>query len=210
MTNTQKLSALGIAGPITFVLGIIIAGTQYDGYSHISQEISQLGGVDSQYPWIQNLNFYLLSLTVIGFTFGLHKAIDGGRGSIIGIVLIALLGFSAAGLNSVFPCDSLCEGITAAGKLHLITGVGGVLAMAIGLTVVSRRMAKSLEWKTYSRYTLAAGILGFVLFFAIGVTKGIEDAEVDGLMQRIFISNYLIWLFVTGLRVVRTPKLTSE
>ena len=79
MTNTQKLSALGIAGPITFVLGIIIAGTQYDGYSHISQEISQLGGVDSQYPWIQNLNFYLLSLTVIGLRSGYTKQLTAAE-----------------------------------------------------------------------------------------------------------------------------------
>ena len=46
MTNTQKLAALGAVGPIIFVIGIIIAAIQYDGYSHISQEVSQLGGSD--------------------------------------------------------------------------------------------------------------------------------------------------------------------
>jgi hypothetical membrane protein len=209
MTNTQKLAALGIAGPIIFVLGIIIAGTQYDGYSHISQQISQLGGSDSQYAWIQNLNFYLLSLSVIGFTFALHKGIGGGKGSLVGIVMISMLGFSSAGLNAVLPCDPLCEGITASGKLHLITGVFGFLMMAIGLIVLSRRMAKVNEWKTYSRYTLVAGILAFVLFIAIGVADSNETSEVDGLMQRIFVSNYLTWLFVTGLRIVRNPELSE-
>jgi len=210
MTNTQKLAILGMVGPILFVLGIVIAGVNYDGYSHISQEISQLGGVGSEYPWIQNLNFYLLSLTVIGFAFGLHKAIGGGNGSIIGIVLIALLGFSSAGLNAIFPCDALCDGITAAGKLHLITGVGGFLAMAIGLIVISRRMAKTDDWKTYGRYTLASGILAFVLFFAVGAVDSNEASGVDGLMQRIFVSNYLIWLFVTGFRIVRNPELPDS
>ena len=210
MTNTQKLAVLGMAGPIIFVLGIIIAGTQYDGYSHISQEISQLGGVDSQYAWIQNTNFYLLALTVIGFTFGLHRAIDGGKGSIVGIVLISMLGFSSAGLNAVLPCDALCEGVTAAGKLHLITGVSGFLAMAVGLIVISRRMAKSDDWKSYSRYTLATGILAIALFFGIGVEDSIETSARSGLMQRIFVANYLIWLFVTGLRIVRNPKLSGE
>jgi hypothetical membrane protein len=210
MTNTQKLAALGMAGPIIFVLGIIIAGTRYDGYSHISQEISQLGGIDSQYAWIQNTNFYLLALSVIGFTFGLHRAIDGGKGSLVGIVLISLLGFSSAGLNAVMPCDALCDGVTAAGKLHLITGITGFLAMAAGLIVISRRMVKSDDWKSYSRYTLATGILAIILFFGIGVEDSIETSARSGLMQRIFVANYLIWLFVTGLRIVRNPKLSGE
>jgi hypothetical membrane protein len=209
MTNTQKLAILGMAGPIIFVLGMIIAGTQYDGYSHTKQEISQLGGVDSQYAWIQNLNFYLLSLSVIGFSFALHRAVGGGKGSIIGPILIGVFGFSSAGLNAVLPCDALCEGITASGKLHLITGVLGFLLMAIGLIVISRRMTKSPQWKTYSRYTLASGILAFVLFVAIGVADSNESSEVDGLMQRIFVSNYLVWLFVTGLRVARNPELSN-
>ncbi|MDG0866500.1 DUF998 domain-containing protein [Candidatus Lucifugimonas marina] len=210
MTNEQKLGALGIAGPIIFIIGIIIAGTQYDGYSHISREISQLGGAESQYPWIQNLNFYLLSLCTIGFAFGIHKSIDGGAGSVIGPVLIGILGFSSAGLNAIFPCDALCEGITAGGKLHLITGVLGFLSMAIGLIVISRRMSRSPEWKTYSRYTLASGILAFILFFAAGAVGSDDASTLDGLMQRIFVSNYLVWLIVTGIRIVRNPELTSS
>jgi hypothetical membrane protein len=210
MTNTQKLAILGMAGPIIFVLGIIIAGVNYGGYSHISQEISQLGGVGSEYPWIQNLNFYLLSLSVIGFTFALHRAVGGGKGSIIGPILIGVFGFSSAGLNSVLPCDTLCEGITASGKLHLITGVLGFLLMAIGLIVFSRRMTKVADWKTYSRYTLASGILAFILFIAAGAAGGDEADGIDGLMQRIFIANYLIWLFVTGLKIVRNPELSND
>ena len=210
MTNTQKLAALGAVGPIIFVLGIIIAGTQYDGYSHIAQEISQLGGVDSEYAWIQNLNFYLFSLTTIGFTFALHQAITGGKRSIIAPILIGMLGLSSAGFNSVLPCDPLCDGITAAGKLHLITGILGFLSMAIGLIVISRRMTRSPQWKTYSRYTLASGILGFVLFFAVGVVSSNEASTLDGLMQRIFVSNYLIWITVTGMRILRTPQLSSS
>jgi hypothetical membrane protein len=210
MTNTQKLAILGMTGPVIFVIGIIIAGLNYDGYSHIKQEISQLGGSDSELAWIQNLNFYLLALSVIGFSFALHRAVGNGKGSIIGPILISMLGFSSAGLNSVLPCDPLCEGITAAGKLHLITGVFGFAAMAIGLIVLSRRMTKFADWKTYSRYTLAAGILGFVLFFAAGVAGGDDADGINGLMQRIFVANYLIWLFVTGLRIVRNPDLSSS
>lgn len=210
MNNTQRLAALGAIGPILFVLGIIIAGMQYDGYSHIKQEISQLGGAGSEYPWIQNLNFYLLSLASISFAFAVHKAIDGGTGSIIGPVLIGIFGFSSAGLNAVLPCDALCEGVTAAGKLHLITGILGFLSMAIGLIVLSRRMKKSDQWKGYSRYTLIAGILGFILFIAAGASGGDDADGINGLMQRIFVANYLIYIFVTGLRIVRNSELSNS
>ena len=210
MNNTQKLAILGVIGPIMFVLGIVIAGTQYDGYSHIEQEISQLGGVESTYPWIQNLNFYLFSLATIGFTFALHRAIGGGKGSVIGPILIGVFGLSSAGFNSIFPCDALCEGITASGKLHLITGVSGFLSMIIGLIVISRRMTRLDEWKTYSRYTLASGILAIILFLAIGATSSSEDLALDGLMQRLFVTPFLLWLFLTGLRIVRSSELQQD
>jgi hypothetical membrane protein len=207
MTNTQKLAVLGVVGPIMFVLGIAIAGTQYDGYSHIKQEISQLGGVGSEYAWIQNLNFYLFSLTVMGFTFAVHRAIGGGKGSVLGPVLIGYFGLSSAGFNGIFPCDALCEGITASGKLHLITGITGFLSMIIGLIVISRRMTRLPEWKIYSRYTLASGIIAIVLFLAIGATDG-SDAELDGLMQRLFVTPFLLWIFLTGLRIVSDNELS--
>ena len=210
MTNTQKLATLGIAGPIIFALGIILAGTQFDGYSHIKQEISQLGGIDSQYPWIQNFNFYLLSLCVVGFAFALHKAINGGSGSALGPILIGVFGVSSAGLSGVFPCDALCEGVDAAGKLHLITSLIGFVSFAIGLIVVSRRMKKAERWQTWGRYTLITGILAFVLFFVAGAAGGDEADGLDGLLQRIFIANFLIWILLTGLRIVRSTDLSQS
>ena len=209
MSNTQKLAVLGVIGPIVFILGIVLAGTQYDGYSHIEQKISELGGVEAVYPWIQNVNFFLLSLAVIGFIFAVHRAIDNGRGSVVGPVLIGMLGLSATGFNAVIPCDPSCEGVTAAGKLHLATGITGFLSMIVGLIIVSRRMARLPEWKTYSRYTLASGILALGLFFSFGAISSNEDVALDGLVQRLFVAPFLLWIFLTGLRILRNPELTA-
>ena len=75
--------------------------------------------------------------------------------------------------------------------------------MIIGLILISRRMARVTEWKMYSRYTLASGIVAIILFVAIGATSASEDIDLDGLMQRLFVTPFLLWIFLTGLRIVR-------
>lgn len=90
-------------------------------------------------------------MTAIALSIAVHHSIGNGHGSIAEPALITFFGFSAAGLNGVFPCDASCEGVTASGKLHLTTGVAGFLSMLIGLVLVSRRMAGPVEWATYSR-----------------------------------------------------------
>jgi hypothetical membrane protein len=201
--GVRLLGLAGAIGPVIFVTLVIIAGAIEDGYSHISQKISELGGVTAEYSWIQDLNFFILSLSAIALAFAVHRAVGNGRGALIGPVLIAVFGFSAAGLNGVFPCDASCEGVTAAGKLHLITGVTGFLSMLIGLVLVSRRMARTPDWKTYSRYTLATAGVGFIALIGFIASDAIEGSTVAGLFQRVFVAPVLLWMLITGNRIFR-------
>ncbi len=70
-SNSLRLLALcGIAAPIIFAIVIIVAGFFYEDYSHVTQAISELGGVDAQYPIIQNANFFVFGVLVVAFAFG--------------------------------------------------------------------------------------------------------------------------------------------
>ena len=40
----SRMAAVGgVVGPLTFVVLVLTAGAMYDGYSHISQAVSELG-----------------------------------------------------------------------------------------------------------------------------------------------------------------------
>ncbi len=205
LTIDKMLAAGGIAGPLVFATFITIAGAAQDEYSHMSQKISELGGTEALHPWVQNLNFYLMALFVVGLAVAVHRAVDGGRGSVIGPILIGIFGFSSAGLNGVFPCDAGCEPTTVPGTLHLVTGVAGFISAIVGLVLISRRMKRSDLWRGYSRYTLATAVIGLILLVVFIVSDSGDDKPGAGLTQRAFVAPLLLWLMVTGARILRMP-----
>jgi hypothetical protein len=60
---TRQASRLGIAGPLVFVAGVIIAGVVTPGYSHRSEPISQLATFGQPYPAIQMIGFVVFGLS---------------------------------------------------------------------------------------------------------------------------------------------------
>jgi hypothetical protein len=84
------------------------------------------------------------------------------------------------------------------------------LSSALGLIVVSRRLAADPRFRHLAGYALAAGITGVALFVAMGVFVIPEDAPLHawaGLAQRIVI---LVVLFpctvVLALRLLRVAS----
>jgi len=60
-SRAVRLAALGgVVGPILFASLVVIGGILYDGYSHTSQKISELGGEGAEYAVLQNLNFIMI------------------------------------------------------------------------------------------------------------------------------------------------------
>ena len=74
------LALCGIAAPIIFAILVTVGGFIYEGYSHATQAVSELGGVEAQSPIIQNTNFLVIGVLFIAFAFGLHRGVGGGRG----------------------------------------------------------------------------------------------------------------------------------
>ena len=102
--NLLKFLALcGVAAPIVFGILATVAGFTYQGYSHGTQAVSELGGVEAQYPLLQNANFFVIGVLFIAFAFGLHRGLGGGRGSTLGPVLVGIFGVSAGLGNAFLP-----------------------------------------------------------------------------------------------------------
>lgn len=54
LEGTRLMGLAGTLGTIVFAVLVTIAGIIEGGYSHVSQKISELGGVTAEYGWIQN------------------------------------------------------------------------------------------------------------------------------------------------------------
>lgn len=196
------LALCGIAAPIVFVILVTVGGFIYEGYSHAIQAVSELGGVEAQYPLLQNTNFFVIGVLFIAFAFGLHRGIGGGRGSTLGPVLVGLFGVSSGLANAFLPCDPGCEFQSITGTMHNLTGLGGFIAAIAGIFVISRRLRGDPHWHSFHRFSWITGVAALVsLLLWIGVAKAAEIDSVNGLLQRLFIAVWFIWVEVMALRL---------
>jgi len=199
--KTVWLAAIGgVIGPIVFVALIVVGGVLYEGYSHVSQKISELGGEGAEYALLQNLNFIMLGVLVIGFSWALARWFGP---SFLGPALIALFGLSSSIANGLLPCDLGCSGETTVGLLHNITGMAGFLAAILGMFVLARRWQSDSRWKSHVDFTRRAAFVaigGLVWFVA---TQALDAQATAGLAQRVFAGALLLWIATTAARLAR-------
>lgn len=209
--RTLKVLALcGISGPIIFAILVTVAGFLYQDYSHLSQAISELGGVGAEYPLIQNANFLIIGVFIIALAYGLHRGNVGGQRPTLGPVLIGLFGVSSGILNAVFPCDPGCEFHSLTGTLHNVTGLAGFIAAITGMLVISKRLQGDTNWHNLSRFSLVAGVAALVsLLVWIGVGEAAEVESVNGLLQRLFVGVWFVWVEVMAIRLFQLSRQTS-
>lgn len=202
----RVLALCGIAGPILFAVLVTVGGAIYEGYSHATQSVSELGGVEAEHPLLQNINFFILGPMFILFAAGLHLGIRDGRGSIIGPALIGVFGLTVI-LNGIFPCDAGCDAETWQGLTHNGTGLGGFLAGILGIFLVSRRIKGDSDWNSlyrFSRMFCAASLVCLVVWIAVGQIADVES--VNGILQRLFVGVWFTWTMVMAFKLISLPR----
>ncbi len=195
-----RLLALGgIVGPLLFAVVIVMAASLYDGYSHIGQAISELGGEGAQYALLQSANFFVMGVLIIGFAWGLARAPGS---SVLGAMLVGLFGLSSGIGNALLPCDLGCAGQTAIGLLHNITGMLGFLAAIVGMFLLTHRWRQNPSWKSHIGFTRGAAVVAIIGLVGFVATKA-TGVEIYGLAQRVFVGALMLWIVVTALQLYR-------
>ncbi len=190
----------GIIGPVLFVMLVIVGGGLYDGYSHVSQTISELGGDGAEYALLQNFNFIVIGTLVIGFSWALAGVLGPPY---LGPALIGFFGVSSSIANGLLPCDAGCEGETTVGLLHNITGLAGFIAAIAGMFILARRWRDDPLWKSHVGFTRSAAFMavGGLAWFVI--TQALDAEPLTGIAQRVFVSALLLWTAVTAWKLHR-------
>ena len=204
----RLLAMGGMFGTVLFFALIFIIGATRDGYSFVTDEISQLSASGVPAAWAQATNFIVFGLIVIGLAFGLHLGITGGNGSITGPILIGAFGLLATIGNGIFPTDQYGAPETTVGTLHSLTAGFGFIAVIVAMFVLPRRLRQDDSWSDLVGWSpwmgIAATILMLLFLFA-SETDGFLDGQV-GLVQRIFAATVLTWLFVLALRLFQVSN----
>jgi hypothetical membrane protein len=209
---TRWLLASGVAGPVLFIVMVLIEGAIRPGYDPMRVFVSQLSLGDE--GWLQVANFVVTGFLIVAFAFGLRRVVPSGRGSRWGPILVGLVGADLI-VSGVFVTDpalgyppgaplGLTANPTGHGLVHLLGAVGVFGALAAVCLVFARRFRAQTD-RRRAIYSAASAVGLLVFYFAATVAASSTDPTrgIAGLLQRISIVIGFAWIAQLAARFSR-------
>ncbi len=179
----------GVLGPLLFLLVMTLVEALEPGYNPVQSTISQL--VFGPYGWIQTWLFFVFGVLLIVFVLRLYVAIPKNKMVILGI---AFLFFTAIGFFLVGAFPTAPPGVKDPPLYAHIHGVVAKLQTVLFPFIcflVAPGMKADSRWRGFYIYTLATGVIGFILLIP-GLMP--ESERWSGLQERILMLNGFIWI----------------
>ena len=222
--SSSDLAGMGaVGGVVVFNVGRLLAGAlQAGGYSVARHDVSDLGALTAQDPWVLlTAQGIAGALTVLFALFALRPALAvPGRGTAFGVWLVAASLMGLDNLSDAFfrlDCRAADRGCTTAaavsswhGTIHLVVGVISAIATIAVPFVLAARMRRADGWRDLARPTILFGSL----FFAVLVGyAALEGKAGGGWLQRAAIVLLSAGVATLALRVcalARSPDVDAE
>jgi hypothetical protein len=201
----QALLGCGIAYAVLYpVVNDGIAASFFGGYSRVSQAVSELSATGAPSRPFLVAVVPLFSVVLIGFGVGMWQSAHGSRA--IRIAGALLVGHGFMSLLWVFAPMSSREviaagGATSADSMHLVLAAGTGLFVAAYVAVFA--FAFGWAFRVYSVLTLAAALVFGRLSAQVDHLEAGEPTPYMGLLERIGIGAWLLWLAVAAVVLLR-------
>jgi hypothetical protein len=201
----------GTIAPLLFVGTFMAEGFLRSGYNPARMYISAL----SLGPrgWIQVANFIVLGLLLLVFTRGLPGELKVGKGSKAGPILLTVLAllFLISGPFVMDPTGTPLGQATLHGTIHGLAGGIVFLLMPTICFVYLRRFLADPTWQSLRPWTLVLGTVEAAGVFVFTIVSKLPQLAIPlagwlGLLQRIALVPFMLWLFVFGLQLLRRSQ----
>ncbi len=201
MNLYQILAICGMLSPIIYTVMWILGGFLRSDYSHVRDDISSLLAVGAPRKRLYDSFMIPSSVLLVVFYLGLHGGINNGLGLIVGPVLFLISGFLGVLVAIFFPLDEGGEILTYRGKMHFVLIViSGILVIG-GMIALYFRLIGVVGWSPFAFYSLvSAGVSVILVVISLVFLK----SNYRGLIERIMVSNYMVYYFVLALIVFLT------
>jgi len=193
--NTKTLLALGWITAIAFILGTFILGSQLEGYSMISQTVSEIGKKGS--PLYIHWQIFSIGIgcLLILFATGIVFFAKKGDLSIVPGIFILVYGLSQFAVG-IFPSPH---------PLHNVFG----LSMTVGYF---SPLIFAVRWKnqlgmTFKRLSLIAFILivlGIFLNLTPAFAPSLYPLEYYGIVQRFLLFTFYIYCAFVSISTINS------
>ena len=199
---TKKLFLVcGVISPLVYIGMAILGGALIPGYSHRTDTVSELMSPGA--PNKPLMDILMATSSVLMALFGLGMLIfirDIGhidRYGSASAILLVILGILQIVVVIFFPQDPMGAELTFPGKMHIaLVGVQAIMSVLIPLFlgIWLRKTEVMPGFGTYS-------IISAVLTVAVGATIPFLGSSIMGLMERLTILVYDLWLVVISIKL---------
>lgn len=189
--QNRMLIYLGFTIPLIFWSTLFTCGSMAEGYSHLSNMVSELGTIGTGTQYIFTAGLALGALLSLFFIIGLCKTARRASVSIAPILVMVTFSLSMLGA-ALFPLPL---------RMHGILGSPGMaLPLSPLLALILWREEKLPGIKLISVVALAAMMLGF-LTMVPDVMEGYF-----GLKQRFFHAGWSIWFISLSVKFLELDR----
>ncbi len=196
----------GILTPILYITAVILGGTLWPGYNHVTQAISELSMASAPNRGLMDALFgiYGWLLLAFGVGFALRWNKTGNKALTASGIVLAICALSGL-LMAFFRQDPVGSPLTFTGLMHLIlagvASLGTIFAIFLGASGF-RQLDSAKGLPVFSL------IMGMLVFISGGLTAAgvTQFPAVFGILERITIGSFMLWLLVTSALLLRTDK----
>lgn len=191
----------GIMGILLFVFAVLFGSFQVEGYSHISQYISESYAEGVPNNQISRFVGYIPAGILIAlFCIGALKFLPKSKNISVGLIGLAIFYGLGTVLTASFPCDPGCpmssDNVSTSQAIHNFSG-GIMYALApFCLLLIGQGLQKAQH--AFGKTTLFLGLISLV--FSYRILFNPEGGNV-GLMQRFAEVSFLIWFALCVLNI---------
>ncbi len=202
------LLSCGIGYAVLYpVVNDVVAARRYDGYSRMSQAVSELSATGAPTRPLLVAAGPVFSLIQTGFGAGIWQSAHGSRPIRLTGALMAAHGATSL-LWLVAPMSPreviAAGGATNADTMHL--ALGAATGMFVASYVTAFATANGTAFRLYSLGTLATALGGSLISAQVDRVQAGEPTPYMGLLERIGIGAWLQWMAVVGLRLLRRNR----
>jgi hypothetical protein len=195
-----------IAACLGDIISVNIFSRYYPAFNAVAQPISALGAKGSPVARLVSAWWILAGIVFLLFALAWYKS-EGipAREHRLTSWLFALYAAGEEMGSGIFPGNRIMGHLTATGIVHNITGGIGTAALLISPFVLLKKYnrKKSYLINLYLLFVCISGILIFIVFLVSHFKRpGMQWLYMrHGLIQRIFITDYYLYLIVMAFRL---------
>jgi len=210
----KALMFCGISAAVVYVGTVILGSLIRPGYSHLVEAVSELVANGAPNRTLLSSLFLFYNVLVSLFGLGLFfKAGSQSKGRVIGIIgslsLMLLVGVPGLLMELVFPQDPGGIPTTFTGTMHIVMAYMTSLGTMVAILLIGLWFKNFPELKNYFRYSMVSVS---VIFVSGGLTAAAmaNSFHYFGLIERITIGTFILWLFVTGQKLFQLENLSLK